>query len=138
MSKCNDELYNNPYLCYIVGTCEMGSEGFSSCMYPMIAYGNNDDEIVESYRENLIHVFGEDVIGKITYGKDGGMFSYYPIHKVKIPLNVYGDARSISVLLNFRKHRDDTNKREFVISEDIASIIKTGSQMMKEDKDGTD
>ena len=63
------------------------------------------------------------------------MFSYYPIHKVKIPLNVYGDARSISVLLNFRKHRDDTNKREFIISEDIASIIKTGSQMMRGNKD---
>ena len=43
-------------------------------------------------------------------------------------------SHTISVLLNFRKHRDDTNKREFVISEDIASIIKTGSQMMKEEK----
>lgn len=132
--KYNDPLYRAPYLCYIVGECEMGSEGFSSCMYPMIAYGNNDEEIIESYRDNLIHVFGEDIIGKITYGKDGGMFSYYPIHKVEIPLGVYGDVESMSILLNFKQHADDTNKRDFVISHDIASIVKTGLQLKSTNK----
>lgn len=93
------------YLVYIVGSCEMGSEGHSSIMYPMVACGDNDEEILNDYRDNLIKTYGEDILGDVTYGSDGTVYSYYPIHKVEIPTySVYGDVKDFSIILNFREH----------------------------------
>ena len=97
------------WLCYIVGQCEMGSEGHSSMMYLMVCYGNTDEEILADYRANLKSVFGKDIIGEVTYGNDGTVYSYYPIHKVFLPRDVYGDVEDYSINLIYKKH-DDTNK----------------------------
>ena len=128
---------NKPmYLCYILGQPEMGSEGWANIFHPMVACGDTDEEIVEDYRSNLISLYGEDLIGKITYAKDGRMFSYYPIHKVRLPRSVYGDPESLSILLNY-KPRNDTEDPEYIISDKVASIMYTGETMKRGDKNET-
>lgn len=92
------------WLCYIVGSCEQGSEGWSSMMYPMVCYGDTDEEILDDYRTNLHTLFGKDIIGKVSYGSDGSVYSYYPIHKVYIPREVYGDVEDYSISLVYSKH----------------------------------
>ena len=124
------------YLCYILGQPEMGSEGHADIYYPMIACGDTDEEIVEDYRTNLISLYGEDILGEIYYSTDGSMFSYYPIHKVKIPHTVYGNPRSLSILLNYTPH-DDTTNPKYIISDEIASIMYTGEIMKRDNKNET-
>lgn len=128
---------NKPmYLCYILGQTEMGSEGMADIYYPMIACGDTDEEIVEDYRANLISLYGEDVIGEIAYSTDGSMLSYYPIHKVKIPKTVYGDPKSLSILLNYKPHCNAENPK-YIISDEIASIMYTGGTMKRDNKNET-
>lgn len=124
------------YLCYILGQTEMGSEGLADIYYPMIACGDTDEEIVEDYRANLISLYGEDVIGTIDYSTDGSMYSYYPIHKVKIPHTVYGDPKSLSILLNYTPNCVDKNPK-YIISDEIASIMYTGETMKRDNKNET-
>ena len=125
------------YLCYILGQPEMGSEGHADIYYPMIACGDTDEEIVEDYRANLISLYGEDILGEIDYSTDGSMFSYYPIHKVKIPHTVYGNPRSLSILLNYTPHCDAKNPPKYIISDEIASIMYTGETMKRDNKKET-
>lgn len=104
------------YLCYIVGTCEMGSEGWSSMMYPMVCYGNTDEEILSDYRANLQSLYGKDIIGDVTYGPNGEVCSYYPIHKVLIPCHVYGDVKDYAISLIYGKHDTDENGYKATVS----------------------
>lgn len=128
---------NKPmYLCYILGQTEMGSEGLADIYYPMVAHGDTDEEIVEDYRANLISLYGEDVIGEIDYSTDGSMYSYYPIHKVKIPKTVSGDPKSLSILLNYTPNCVAKDPK-YIISDEIASIVYTGETMKRNNENKT-
>ena len=92
------------WLCYMVGSCEQGSEGWSSMLYPVVCYGNTDEEILDDYRTKLHTLLGKDIIGEISYGSDGSVYSHYPIHKVFLPRDIYGDVKDYSISLVYRKH----------------------------------
>lgn len=118
------------WLCYIVGECEMGSEGYADILYPMISHGATDEEIISNYKANLVSLYGEDPIGEVNYDSNGGMMSYYPIHKVMIPRNIYGSPESLSILINYHPHKDAKNPKH-IISDNFASKCYTGIQLMK-------
>lgn len=58
------------------------------------------------------------------------------IHKVKIPKTVYGDPKSLSILLNYKPHCNAENPK-YIISDEIASIMYTGGTMKRDNKNET-
>lgn len=96
------------WLVYLVGSCEMGSEGHSCMMYPCVCYGDTDEEILSDYLANIETLYGSDFMRKnLSFDKSGDVSSYYPIHKVKIPRGVYGRVKDYIVTLQYEDHRDD-------------------------------
>ena len=128
MKDCNKKAW----LCYHVGQCEMGSEGHSSMMYPMVCYGDTDEEILDDYRSNLKSVFGKDIIGEVTYGKDGRVYSYYPIHKVFLPRDVYGDVKDYVIGLIYREHyKKDKGYKATISASYIGESLKKSSDVIR-------
>lgn len=113
------------YMCYIVGACEQGSEGWSSMMYPMVAYGDTDLEVLNDYAANIKALYGEDIIGNVEWYNNEA-HSYYPIHKVKIPLTVYGSVQDYSILLKVKPHNDSVPDPD-----GLYDVLTEGSPIMK-------
>lgn len=96
------------WLVYLVGSCEMGSEGYSSMMYPCVCYGDTDEEILSDYLANIETLYGSDFMRKnLSFNESGNVSSYYPIHKVRIPREVYGRVEDYIITLRYEDHRDD-------------------------------
>lgn len=96
------------WLVYLVGSCEMGSEGWSDIQYPCVCYGDTDEEILEDYLANIETLYGDDFMRKnLTHNKNGTVNSYYPIHKVMIPRSVYGHVKDYSIILTYGDHPDE-------------------------------
>lgn len=96
------------WLVYLVGSCEMGSEGNSSILYPCVCYGDTDEEILQSYLKNIKNLYQNDFMEKnISYNKFGDVFSYYPMHKVYLPRSVYGRVQDYTITLTYEDHRED-------------------------------
>lgn len=94
------------WLVYLVGSCEMGSEGWSDILFPCVCYGDTDEEILEDYLTNIEKLYEDDFMRKnLEYYEDGSVCSYYPIHKVKIPRPVYGHVKDYSMILTYREHK---------------------------------
>lgn len=96
------------WLVYLVGSCEMGSEGWSDILYPCVCYGDTDEEILEDYLANIETLYGDDFMRKgLEYYEDGRVSSYYPIHKVRIPKSEYGHVKDYHITLIFGDHPDE-------------------------------
>lgn len=96
------------WLVYLVGSCEMGSEGSSSMEYPCVCYGDTDEEILSDYLSNITTLYGDDFMKKnLTHNKNGTVSSYYPIHKVMIPQSVYGHVKDYSIILTYKEHKNN-------------------------------
>lgn len=76
------------------------------------------------------------ILGQTEMGSEGMADIYYPIHKVKIPKTVYGDPKSLSILLNYKPHCNAENPK-YIISDEIASIMYTGGTMKRDNKNET-
>ena len=66
------------YLVYQVGTCEMGSEGWSSRYFPCVAQGNTKEEVVNNWVENVKTLYGQTINPKYD-SKSDSYYDYYGI-----------------------------------------------------------
>ena len=99
-----DEFKPNKYLVYQAGTCEMGSEGFSSYYYFCVAQGNTEEEIIMNWAENVEKLYGVKINPKKWH--NGKWYDYYPILMEKLPESMYGRAGHIEIVNHYEKHND--------------------------------
>jgi len=99
MQKANPQ----PWLVYLVSSCEMGSEGWSGWCYYCVAFGDTDEEIYNNWVENVKLIYGVDLSNDLK--EHNGYWScYYPIYKNQLPTSVYGDSQPLLIEKCFRKH----------------------------------
>lgn len=96
--------HKNKYLVYQVGSCEMGSEGASSRYYFCVAEGNNKDDIIENWCDNVEKLYGVRPNPKYD-DKTDRYYDYYPIYMNRL-INNYGcaEAGTLSIIDKYRKH----------------------------------
>ena len=89
------------YLCYIVGTKEMGSEGRASFMYPCVAQGNDDKEIFQNYGKNVQKIYDVDITQDIKKVDNIWYCYYYLLQKSPIYCSCSGTPTNIGVTSYF-------------------------------------
>ena len=109
------------WLVYLVSSCEMGSEGWSGWMYHCVAFGDTDEEIYNSWLDNVKKIYNVDLskdlkhnIGSSTYIENGVEKTYdydywscyYPIYKNELKTSVYGYSEPLIVESCYSKHKD--------------------------------
>lgn len=91
------------YLVYQVGSCEMGSEGWSSRYFPCVAQGNTKKEVINNWVENVKTLYGI-TIEPVYYESTDTYADYYPIYMNELVQSVYGDVQPYEIINCYRKH----------------------------------
>lgn len=91
------------WLVYLIGSCEMGSEGWSGWLYHCIAHGDTDEEIYLDWIRNVKKIYGNDLSTELRC-YDGRWSCYYPLAKVELPTTVYGQAGEIKLEACYNRH----------------------------------
>ena len=94
------------YLVYQVGSCEQGSDGWSSRYFPCVAQGNTPEEIVHNWIDNVKLLYGVDLSNELHINEDT---KYISIHCYKFCMNelkesIYGDSQELNIEFPYRKH----------------------------------
>lgn len=98
------------YLVYQVGSCEMGSEGWSNRYLPCIAQGSTKQEVIDNWVENVKILYGvtpDPVYCELT----DTYVDYYPIYMNELVLSVYGDVQPYAIINCYEQHKDDCDKQ---------------------------
>ena len=91
------------WLVYLISPCEMGSEGWSGWMYYAVAEGNTDEEIYNSWLENVKKIYNVD-LSKDLNCHDGYRSCYYPLARNELPTSVYGKSYPLFVEAQYKEH----------------------------------
>jgi hypothetical protein len=92
------------YLVYQVGSCEMGSEGWSNRYYPCIAQGNTKQEVIDNWVENVKIIYGH-ILNPVYHESTATYVDYYPIYMNELVLSVYGDAQPYEIINCYKQHK---------------------------------
>lgn len=91
------------YLVYQVGSCEMGSEGWSNRYFPCVAQGNTKEEVIKNWVENVKTLYGHEP--KPTYNKATDTYrDYYPIYMNELVQSVYGIVEPYEIRNCYKEH----------------------------------
>lgn len=93
------------YLVYQVGSCEQGSDGWSSRYFPCVAQGNTKEEVINNWVENVKTLYGVSISPKYN-AKSDSYYDDYGIYMNELILDVYGDVEPYKIENCFRKHNN--------------------------------
>lgn len=91
------------YLVYQVGSCEQGSEGWSSRYFCCVAQGNTKKEIIDNWVENVKTLYGHTP-NPTYYESTDTYVDYYPIYMNELVQSVYGNVQPYDVINRYREH----------------------------------
>lgn len=96
------------YLCYILITCEQGTEGWSGWSYYCIAQGNTPEEVVHNWLENVKLLYNVDLSNDLQINKETGHISihYYTFCMNELKESVYGNSQELSIEFPYTRHLD--------------------------------
>ena len=94
------------YLCYILTSCEMGSEGWSGWMYYCVAQGNTPEEVVHNWIDNVKLLYGIDLSNDLHIDEHTKCISihYYKFCMNELKGTIYGDSQELNIEFPYRKH----------------------------------
>lgn len=87
--------YRETYLVYILGTPEMGAEGWTQYFYYALAQGNTIEEVMADYKNQVKLMYNVDVNPELH--KNGKWYSYYEIAYNKLPYEVKGECNQLNI-----------------------------------------
>jgi len=87
--------YKEKYLVYILGTPEMGTEGWTQYFYYALTQGNTIEEVMADYKKNVKLLYDVDVNPKLH--TNGKWYSYYEITYNKLPHDVKGTCNQLNI-----------------------------------------
>ena len=98
------------YLLYLVGECEMGSEGYSTIIFPCIVQQEGEmdtGKLVSEYIKNVFKTYDASIANDYSVGPTGCVFfNYMPLFATQIKTSIYGHIRGISVETDYDAHPD--------------------------------
>lgn len=92
------------WLCYLLSSCEQGSEGWSGWMYYAVAFGNTEEEVARSWAENVKATYGVDFTGRLKCHNGYWFCDWFRINMCELKTSVYGLSEPIKIEFPYRKH----------------------------------
>ena len=103
--KWRETLNKKVWLVYLLTSCEQGSEGWSGWDYHSVALGDTDEEIYNSWVENVKEIYAVDLSEDLKC-TNGFWSCHYPLCKNELKTLVYGHSRPLIVDSCYEKHND--------------------------------
>lgn len=104
------DTFNNKipiYLCYLLGDCEQGSDGWRTYMYYCVAEGNTPEEICKNWLENVKTLYNVDLSKDVCFGKSNTIsFHGNKFCTSKLKMGVYGHPQELNINFPYEKHLD--------------------------------